>query len=685
MNRQILRNIIFAGLFLVPFISFLVSSSFFFPFITTKAFTWRIIVEVVFFAWLLLALIEPEVRPKKSLLLYGVGAFLLIIGVANLFGFDPGRSFWSNFERMEGFVALLHLGAYFLVMGSFFQPVHWKRWWNTSLIASALMVVYCFFQLAGVISINQGGVRVDGTFGNASYLAVYMLIHVFIALWFLRQEWGNKALRYSYSLLVLAQVVVLYHTATRGAILGLIGGLIILGVLNLRNKEDKLVRRASTFLVGGVLMLVVLFALLRHSSFVENSPVLSRFSSISTEELKSGGRAFVWPMAIQGFKERPLLGWGQENFIYVFQEHYQPEMYRLEPWFDRAHNIFLDWAVAGGLLGLLSYLSLYIIALYLIWKSDQSLSHLEKSILTALILAYFFHNLFVFDHLLSYILFFSILAYLHSRNAKGLLWEKSLSVDSLNKVVMPVAVIVLVAVTYLGNFRALGSNFALIDALSGIQGGSPLQAAESFQRVYRGSWLGRSELVEQLANNFTTILNSNISPEAKNEFFAFAKERILAEAVISPNSSKYQMIAGSFLAGTGYVDESLAYLEKARMLSPGKQETYFELGSAYINKADNQGALAVFKEAYDLAPQYNEAKVTYLIGSIYAGDKLLEKRLISELSEREYFFEDRIISAYYFNSRFTETISILEARKRLDPQNSATYDEYIRQVNEKLK
>ena len=194
MNKQILRNIVFIGLFLVPFVPFLVSGSLFFPFITTKAFTWRIIVEIIFAAWLLLAFLDVNYRPKRSIVLYSILGFLAVIGLANILGLAPVKSFWSNFERMEGFVTLLHLGMFFTVISSVFKEIDWKRWWNTSLVASFLMVLYCLFQIIGVLTINQGGVRVDGTFGNAIYLAVYMLFHIFIALLFMWRSWKNSAL-----------------------------------------------------------------------------------------------------------------------------------------------------------------------------------------------------------------------------------------------------------------------------------------------------------------------------------------------------------------------------------------------------------------------------------------------------------------------------------------------------------
>ena len=72
MNNGIDRTLLVLtriGVFLVPFIPLIVASSMFFPFITGKNFAFRIIVEVLFALWLLLALRNPEIRPKRSFIL----------------------------------------------------------------------------------------------------------------------------------------------------------------------------------------------------------------------------------------------------------------------------------------------------------------------------------------------------------------------------------------------------------------------------------------------------------------------------------------------------------------------------------------------------------------------------------------------------------------------------------------
>ncbi len=679
MNKQTLRNIIIGGLFLVPFIPFFVSSSFFFPYVTTKAFLWRLTVEVIFAAWLILAVMVPTYRPKKTTLLYTVLAWLAVVGVANLFGVAPLKSFWSNFERMDGFVGLLHLGAYFLVAGSVMTVELWNKWWKTELAASFLMCCSGLFQIFGIFNIAQGGVRVDGTFGNAAYLAVYMLFNIFIATLFLMREKQGSRARWLYGGLVAFQILILYYTATRGAILGLLGGALVFAVLNLWNKEDKRVRKGSLVVMATLAVVVGGFFLARHTSFVQESPVLSRFATLSPAELKTQGRYFVWPMAWQGFLERPLFGWGQENFSYVFQKHYSAQMYALEPWFDRAHNIFLDWLVAGGALGLLAYLGLYASALYLLWR-ESGLSFVERSILTALLAAYSFNNFFVFDQLTSYVLFFSLLAYIHTR-VKGELvgGARELALVSRN-VVIGIVSILLLASLYIVEWKPIRANMSLLSALQSMAQKEYAPAAESFTQAYDLSNLGRVETMEQSVNNVAAILQSNMAIEQKNAFYNFLKDAITTEGVQSGDNARYELLAGQFFSLVGGLEEGFAHLNKALELMPEKQQVYFELGSAYISDKQYGKALATFKQAYELAPAYGEARIIYLIGAIYAGDRGVESAMLNLISAENVATDPRVISAYYANGRIDRVRALLEARKKMDPANAATYDEYLKQL-----
>ena len=119
-------------------------------------------------------------------------------------------------------------------------------------------------------------------------------------------------------------------------------------------------------------------------------------------------------MAFKGVLERPLTGYGQEGFNYIFNKYYDPSLYKQEQWFDRAHNAFIDWLSAGGLPAFLLYLSLFGSAILLLWRSSE-LSRPERIALTAALAGYAIHNFFVFDNLYSYIYFFALLALIDSQ------------------------------------------------------------------------------------------------------------------------------------------------------------------------------------------------------------------------------------------------------------------------------
>src|SRR4051812_12936041 len=99
--ERILRWGVIAGVFALPLVPFIVSYTLFFPYITGKNFTFRILVDLIAGLWLALAICVPKYRPKRNLLLIAFALFVAIIGVADVFGAMPLKSIWSNFERME--------------------------------------------------------------------------------------------------------------------------------------------------------------------------------------------------------------------------------------------------------------------------------------------------------------------------------------------------------------------------------------------------------------------------------------------------------------------------------------------------------------------------------------------------------------------------------------------------------
>jgi hypothetical protein len=64
--KDIAKAVVYAGLFATPFIVLIISNSLFFPFITGKNFTFRIIVEVIFAGWIILAMMLSIVQNSRG-------------------------------------------------------------------------------------------------------------------------------------------------------------------------------------------------------------------------------------------------------------------------------------------------------------------------------------------------------------------------------------------------------------------------------------------------------------------------------------------------------------------------------------------------------------------------------------------------------------------------------------------
>ena len=676
--NETLKLVILGGIFGVLFIPFIVADNQFFPFITGKGFVFRIGVELLFVLWMILALRDRSYLPKFSWITGAILIFIGIIALADIFGENPYKSFWSNFERMEGLISLIHFLFYYFVVSSMLKTAKlWTTFLNVSVVASVIMAIYGFFQLAGELVINQGGVRVDGTFGNATYLAVYMLFNMFFAVFLFARAKGNMYLKAAYAIAFVLQGIILYHTATRGTILGLIGGMVVAGLLiALFAKGNKKARLSGLAVLVVILAMIGGFFAVRNADFVKESQTLARFADLDTEGIKSQGRYFVWPMAWKGFKERPILGWGQENFSYVFNKNYDPRMYKHEQWFDRTHNIFLDWLVVGGILGFLGYLSLYAALLFYLWRGKNNFTLIDKSILTGLISAYVFQNIFMFDNLISYVMFFSLLAFVHTMSTEGrepIKWVSKFTSNKVigERVVTPLILVALVFSLYFANVKPIQANRSLIKAIN-IGNSTPAKSVEDMKKVFSYNTFGSSEAREQFLSLIPVFTSQGVAPEVRNEFIALAKEELKKQVDETPLDTRYLLFTGSVFSQIGEAKESITYFERAIETSPNKQNVYFALGAAYIaiGKTEYPKALETFKKAYDLEPNYPEAAIIYGLGAIYSGDNELAAELFKKAEPGQLLFDDRLLSAYYMIADYPSVTTILEARVQADPNNT---------------
>ena len=359
MSSKTVRYLIYlikAGLFILPVTALIVADTMFFPFITGKNFFFRIVVEVLFFLWILIAVFDRRYLPKKSVLFIIMGVTFLSLVISTVFSINPIRSFWSNYERMEGLIGHIHLFLYFLVLTSVLRVKRdWKIFFGISLFVSFIVTIYSFLQFFGKLAIHQSQTRLDATFGNSTYLAIFMVFHMFLIALFM--FWFRKLwVQISLGILFLLEFMVMILTATRGAVLGFFGGLFLFGLLSAIFSKNRKIKKTFGALVACLVLLVFVFILVKDQPFIRNNYVLSRFASMSFTDTTVDSRFTIWGMSWRGFQENPVFGWGPENYNLVFNKYYEPNLYKQEPWFDRAHNVMFDWLIHTGIVGFVSYL-----------------------------------------------------------------------------------------------------------------------------------------------------------------------------------------------------------------------------------------------------------------------------------------------------------------------------------------
>jgi O-antigen ligase len=661
-------------LFVIPFLSLLITQSMFFPFITGRNFAFRILIEVALILWIGLMTISKEYRPRLSFLSGALLVFLAILGLADSFGIFPHKAFWSNYERMEGFITFLHLGVYFFILSSVMKSKkEWLKFLNVFVLAGALVAFYGLFQKFGWVEVLQPGfkVRPVSTIGNASYFAAYLILISTLAFYlrFEKESFGLASYRrlfnYLYVAVAVISLVIVYISGTRGAFVGVFAGALvfILIYLWLVRKDASVPARLKKILIGLILVVILVpFGLvtLKDTQFVKSSPLLSRYATISVSEGQS--RFLIWDMAVKGFKERPILGWGQEGFMYVFSKYYNPKMFNQEPWFDRTHNIIFDWLISAGILGLLSYLSILVGAFYVLVKlfKRNLLSRKGFLIFVSGIIAYFIQNLFVFDNLNTYLVFFAILAYLNSSNFDNA-GEEVAKRNNTETIRSPIKVfgvsflslIVVAPFFYSANIKPMKQATNLIEMLSfsesRAQDGSRVllgnlelakRVTEEFEKTISYNTFGQGESIEQ-AGQISNFLLGNLGALQREhlEFIALTITELENYLGRFPDDIRMRLFIATVYnraisLNSEFAERGFEHINKVIEISP-RQLAYFVLAENYLGRGDLENATATARQAVDLAPEFEEAQATLGQFAVFARDYDLVQEVIDNNIESE--------------------------------------------------
>lgn len=727
--QQFLKKVIWVCVGIIPFLALYVAdgqgidlinrgtSGMYFPFIAGKNLLFRLLVDISFAAWVVLAFRSAQYRIdwKKSPLLIAYGIFIAVLFIADIFGVDVYKSFWSNFERMEGFVGHVHFFLYFVVLHGMMRTLtEWKTLLKVHVVGNVLVLGWAAGQLMGApgyffaaqfptlaswfatrFPIHMSLNRLDATIGNSAYFAMYCLFFVFVAALLWSQK-TDKKYQWFYPTLIVLNLVALFYSGTRGTMIGLVlGGFSTLSLVAWKEKGHA--RQMLIGALAGCTLFIALLFTFRTSAFVQSQPTLVRFASISFSDITTMSRLSIWKISYEAFKERPILGYGQDNFSRIFAEKFIPEkMWSLEPWYDRSHNVFFDWLVAAGIFGLISYLSLFVVALYLVWNKKSAMPYREKAIITGAFVGYFVHNIFVFDNLTSYILFFTVLAYIIVRT-HGDRHVTSHQDEKDSSIVEPFALIGLIAALYYFVYQPYHVSNLIVrgmDVNTYIQK-MPFsevlkQSQDSFVAAIAMNTLGSLEAEEQFMQIgpklVTVTIPDSVSPtdretavRAINELSETLKKHIDSVFEAKKDDPRALAIFGNALGIIGDYPRAEKVLLQAHALAPKKQLIAFDLIRADVALGKYQEAAALAESTYNDAPAYPDAIKWYLVtAALNHSYSKAEAEVIA--AGQQIPADGDIVRALVTTGQTKEALALLANLKKANPQYAGEIDAFVKQI-----
>lgn len=621
-----------------------------YPYVTPKTFLLigSSTLALTLFAYLALtgqAFFYGRLRAKTT----WIPAFLLLVAyVTSFFGIDFYHSFWGLFERGDGLLTQTAITiSFYLILISADRAFLLRSMKSVTVIAGLVAAVAVLQWATTIIGEKAAFLppvsgRIGSTFGNAAFLAGYLGMALFVMLALLRD--ADDTWRRIAKSAALLSVLAIVFAATRGTILALVvAGVVALALTAWGAREGKVKKTAQTGLIALIVIAGLFFAFrsnLSHSSF---EPI-QRIASISLSDGTVGSRLFVWSHILEESLKRPLLGYGAEHVGQLFDTVYDPGKI-VEQWFDRSHNVFLDYFAQYGVFGLASYLALisafawYSLALYR--REPRGLSN-PGLLFFLLILTYAVQNFFVFDTPSSLWLLYALFAFL-------IVESSEVSPTSLRKrmpIFVPWAVSVGIALTLIPTvgmplaaniYLTKGYFYHLIDVN---------KANEYFEKGLSFGTYADLEYGYQAYDMYTAHQAPILTGKERESAYDFALSVLIADF----NKYPYDARTATYLAHVidtappdVTVDDAFdaQVLSRAIELSPLRAQAWYMTANISLRKADafknDADKETYFREAITVLETYAQKEPTlplpgYTLATIYykLGDTATAKKWADE-------------------------------------------------------
>jgi O-antigen ligase/tetratricopeptide (TPR) repeat protein len=623
---------------LVPII---VGSGFFFPYVVPRNLFFRAVVEIGVTAVVLaLCFGRKTLDLHDEPIFWSLVAFLAAAIMSAFFSPASTHSFFGDFERMGGVWAWLHLVLFFVLLRTL-RDENWGWILNAALAVSLFVSVGAIGQHSEVVPAAPFAASMiassTSTLGNSGLLAAYLLMNITIAGYLATASVRHRLL---YLSTAGVNLLALMYSANRSTIIGLLLASIVGGViystLNVSSRKKWIVPSVAAVLV--VLITAITIGIRGSPARGVNrfAPTVLRRLALTNPAGSDESRTMQWRAALDGFRDRPLLGYGLENHNLVWGAHFDPGIYKIDTdIYDRTHNQFLEMLATTGLVGTAAFLAIWIaigVTLVRAYRAGR-LSASGVAVLTGLQVAYATYLFFWFVDLNSTMLWILIAALIASRGTVGSVVLETTGHDAHEPSPKPLlalaSILILVFALYEEGYTPLRAN----RALAGIESPSdPLDQSLSHLDLLSRSSARQSAHTPMVMAQYIGALRPRREELRVNSdqrrlldrafadvFATFAREihRDTLNDRLYHHEGGVLMAAARFYGSPSYEHQAVDAFHKAIDLSPRRIEARLSLANVYIAARDYERALVVLSDAVKADPELGEPR--YRLAEAYLG------------------------------------------------------------------
>ncbi len=633
LNRNIDKFIEYLLYVFIAVFPFLTYQGFLFSGTATRGINLIIVVEVIalILGFYLLGK-DRVVAFAKSPVTVVLGVFFGVMFLSSLLGVDFETSFWSKMSRTTGLFYFIHLFFFYFILFAFFESEKkMKRLLEIFLVSAAIFSVGSFFQGNGF------------TIGNSTFAGMYLYSAFILGIYYVNAN-SEKIKSWWIKLTPLVFIInpnfinlenfpsIAIGSAQASSYVAIISVLLLIGAWLVSKIKSSRVR--SYVIWGLVFAGIVSLSLSTYS-------LLSKDGYVQKLYLTQSGtaRPIVWEIAKKSIAERPILGWGNDNFVHAFESNYDNRLLELknggEGWFDRAHNIFLDQTVENGYVGLSAYIALYLVLfgclIYVLFRSRNKNHRLLSIVLIVYFIGHILELQTAFDTTISYVPMFIMIALAAS------IFHKTLEVDrgikmglSLNLFGRYVVGVLMIGVFgylfFVGTIPTINSQVAngSFRAVGNSEGRLRLYPAVFKAPTDISTFIWRASYDLQRGIAMTpSVIND---PRKRTGFvkelevFDYQYERYLSS---HPNDyrSRIQSAATHIyerLFEVDHLERVHKILDEAIVITPFAPQAYWMKAVAYLYQGKFEQAKVFAKKGYDLNPDIEESTrlLNYINSSI---------------------------------------------------------------------